>query len=443
MLKLERMQETSQKKPKWLRRLEQESWQAELVISGLAIYGALQLPDLIETIAQWFVVRTGEGSMMLYLIFFYLMISANMLIFTFIAHFVLRTVWVGLVGLNSVFPNGINSENPMYSPDFMEKVRQDFPNQNHNIGTLDDVCSGLFAFSAYFVLVFLAIIIDIVVLFLFKSALSLVVADAVVNIILGLLLGLFFLSVFVNLLFNNKKLREKEWVKKVHYPLSKWQGRALLHVFYRPVVRLGYMFVTNINLQQYVGVTFFFFIAVLGVTMSQLLSGSSVIFLNKKDIMYDKYARTDRTYPDVYENLRTPEDGRILSATIESEQVTGEFLRVFVPVFKGEEAVIDRVCGSFEKDEKLSKEENRQKSRQFWVDCYTQYHRFFINDSLYQVDLVKHNHRNKNENGVLSYIPTSGFQEGKNVLRVEKVGGSPGQVYRTMNITFWFSRDEQ
>ena len=36
------------KKPKWLRILEQQSWQAELLISGIAIVGALQLPELIH-----------------------------------------------------------------------------------------------------------------------------------------------------------------------------------------------------------------------------------------------------------------------------------------------------------------------------------------------------------------------------------------------------------
>lgn len=32
---------TPKKKPKWLRALESQSWQAELVISGLAIFGSL------------------------------------------------------------------------------------------------------------------------------------------------------------------------------------------------------------------------------------------------------------------------------------------------------------------------------------------------------------------------------------------------------------------
>jgi len=35
-------------KPTWLQVLEAKSWQAELIVSGIAIFGSLQLPELLN-----------------------------------------------------------------------------------------------------------------------------------------------------------------------------------------------------------------------------------------------------------------------------------------------------------------------------------------------------------------------------------------------------------
>lgn len=436
--------EPTYKKPKWLRRLEEESWQAELVISGLAIYGALQLPAFIESLAQSLVVRTGdERNMLLYFIFFYLLVCANVLIFSFVVHFILRAIWIGLVGLNSVFPEGINDENNMYAPHFMERLRKDFPHNNLSIRELDSLCSIIFAFSAYFVLVILAIALDIGILYLLKLGLDRIIPESFANFILGSFFVLLFIGVMSNLVFNNKKFREKTWVKKWHYPLAKVVSKVVMHMVYRPATYLAYTFMTNINLRQYMGASLIFFLSVLSISMYQLLSGSSVLYLIKKEPIYRQYERVDKTYPEVYENLRLPNHGKILTATIESDQIDGDFLKVFVPIFKGESPVIDSLCGRWLGNDKLTEDENRQNSRQFWLDCYGKYHQFYVNDSLYQIDLVKHNHRNQGEFGTLTFIPTNNFQPGKNILRVEKIRAKSGAIYRTMNIPFWFSGNDK
>lgn len=430
----------AKKKPKWLRQLEQESWQAELVISGLAIYGALQIPGLIESAAQGLIVKTGSGkNLLLYLIFFYMLACGNLLIFTFISHFILRAVWIGLVGLNSVFPEGIKEESKMYAPHFMNRLRRDFPNKNLGIQELDNLCSILFAFSAYFVLVILTIAGDIAILYLLKIGLELFLPPSMSNLIVGFLVILLFVGVLSNLFFNHKKIREKAWVKKVHYPTAMLIGKIVLHIFYRPITYLGFTFMTNINLRQYIGATMVFFLAVLGISMYQLFSGSSVLYLMNKSPLYSQYERTDRTYPEVYENLRGPDDGMIMTAVIESEQVNGDFLKVFVPIFDNEKTVLDSLCGNWAPNVQLSRTENRKKSRQFWLDCYSKYHQFYINDHLLQVELVKHTHHNKGEKGVLTFISTRDFKLGKNILRVEKIRAENGKVYRTMNIPFWYA----
>ena len=55
-------QKTSTDKPNWLLKLEQESWQAELIISGVAILGSLQLPDLIDRLGEWALIYFSADS---------------------------------------------------------------------------------------------------------------------------------------------------------------------------------------------------------------------------------------------------------------------------------------------------------------------------------------------------------------------------------------------
>jgi len=94
-------EQNEQQRPEWLQRLEDESWQAELIISGLALYGSLQLPEFIYLIIDFFILHlpvdqyfTGYG------ITYALLLGVSILSGFFIIHFVLRAYWIGLIGMN-------------------------------------------------------------------------------------------------------------------------------------------------------------------------------------------------------------------------------------------------------------------------------------------------------------------------------------------------------
>ena len=107
------------KKPKWMKILEKQSWQAELVISGAAIFGSLQLPEAINRlIDQGIYYISDMTSTVVGVALFYLMAVAVILIANFIIHFILRALWIGMLGLVSVFPNGINYKFESYSEDY-------------------------------------------------------------------------------------------------------------------------------------------------------------------------------------------------------------------------------------------------------------------------------------------------------------------------------------
>ena len=88
-----------QQTPEWLRRLEQESWQAELIISGLALYGSFQLPEFIYAVIDFFIRHLSVSQYFTgYMISYLMLLGVSVLSGFFIIHFVLRAYWVGLIG---------------------------------------------------------------------------------------------------------------------------------------------------------------------------------------------------------------------------------------------------------------------------------------------------------------------------------------------------------
>ncbi|MEM6806852.1 MAG: hypothetical protein AAF696_35955, partial [Bacteroidota bacterium] len=94
----------------WLRKLADESWQAELIISGIAIVGALSLPELITKVSNWcFGTFAEDKFFLLGMIIMYLYIMAGGLIAAFLIHFFIRVLWIGMLGLSSVYPEGVRA----------------------------------------------------------------------------------------------------------------------------------------------------------------------------------------------------------------------------------------------------------------------------------------------------------------------------------------------
>ncbi|MEL6142385.1 MAG: hypothetical protein AAFU67_12275, partial [Bacteroidota bacterium] len=131
-------------KPAWLIKLEEESWQAELLISGVAVFGTLQLPGLIDMFEEYVLYTVNRESLAFWAIIgVYFRMLAYILISTFVIHFALRALWIGMLGFNSVYPGGFKP-NEMYSEDYRAKLMDEFGDVNGYIRKLDRRCSSTF-----------------------------------------------------------------------------------------------------------------------------------------------------------------------------------------------------------------------------------------------------------------------------------------------------------
>ncbi len=132
------------------------TYEAELLISGAVVYGLFQIapsvPRFFEAV-NWRL----EGHQRLVAIYgqtyFSLVIYA--LIGAFLLHLTMRAFWIGLVGLESVYPEGVRWDSLKAGPFFIKHARKRLGSLAGTIDRLDDLCSLIFSFGFMIVVVFL------------------------------------------------------------------------------------------------------------------------------------------------------------------------------------------------------------------------------------------------------------------------------------------------
>ena len=92
----------SHQTPKWLKRIQENSWEAEILISGGAVFSLFQLAELLVKEAEYLKEVTPFRGLDETLII--TMIILRGVTIGFIIHLLLRGFWIGLVCLNSVYP---------------------------------------------------------------------------------------------------------------------------------------------------------------------------------------------------------------------------------------------------------------------------------------------------------------------------------------------------
>ena len=221
-----------------LERLQRESWQLELLVTGFALAGmiggaeefrdwvsktngALQGDDVLTGVAEGLL----RGAS-----FVYLITLAN-----FFLHVVLRCLWIGAIGSRSVMGQTILSRRKL-APKFERFLRRR-SNFDRYINRLDDAASLIFAFT--FLLIITALSILTVSFFLIALAYAISIATgstwAVVTIsLLTAVVTLFALIYLVDFLTAGWPKRFR-WFSHVYYPFYRLFGWVTFARVYRPL----------------------------------------------------------------------------------------------------------------------------------------------------------------------------------------------------------------
>ncbi|QTD37275.1 hypothetical protein JL193_14365 [Polaribacter batillariae] len=218
-----------------LDKLQQESWQLELLISGFAIFGLFTSLGPIENLWNR-AVALESNTKFLYPIAF---IACNLLIISLVVHVVLRGLWIGAIGLRYV-SGEIDYDALKYKKRFTNHLKKKVGSFDKYIGVLENYCSILFAIT--FLSLFYLISFFIAVL-IFVGATYLFVISGIFPEVLGTTILGFFGIVFIFLLFivfldfiTQGYLKKKEWTSFLYFPIYKIFSVITMSFLYRPLV---------------------------------------------------------------------------------------------------------------------------------------------------------------------------------------------------------------
>ncbi|MEZ5043493.1 MAG: hypothetical protein R2828_26590 [Saprospiraceae bacterium] len=428
-------------KPTWLQILEAESWQAEMLISGAAIYGSLQLPTLISRLIDKALLWLPDDILEIsYFIFWYLILGSSTLIVCFILHFVIRALWIGMIGLVSVFPEGIKKDADFHSAHFMGQLLEEFPDVNLFNQKLDNFCSAILGAAFGVVILMGSISLTLIGFLIIAFILSQLLPLSTFT-LFSVLLSFIFIPAFLTIIANSKKFRENRWVKQYHFKFAvKIYGRIVYNIFYEPAYYILYIFTTNFKKDR-LGLSFFVFtLLIMGISIPVLLSTNA--FVLKKDLFFRMAETDDRLYPQHYED-QLVSGSAILAPMIPSDLMSGEVLKVFIPMTRREKVLVNTYCAAYQNDESLSRMENNRRRKKHITKCRSDYYEFFVNDIPYdELAFFRYTHPNAGEEGLITFIPTENFLKGINTLRIVHLYTDEAGQKKESLVPFWFAPNE-
>jgi hypothetical protein len=100
------MTDKENKIPKWLKKIQEHSWELEILISGGAIFSLYQLSDVFLDFSYTIEITSGFQTTTPYILFLCLFMI-ELLKIGFTSHLLIRAYWVSQISINLAFPNGI------------------------------------------------------------------------------------------------------------------------------------------------------------------------------------------------------------------------------------------------------------------------------------------------------------------------------------------------
>lgn len=428
------MESSSEKKTtlaKWLDTIQQDSWQLELIISGVVIFLMLGAYEPINELGQKvaldvltgnaFLMTLAAGYVIIRLAYFSLLII-------FLVHLTLRGLWIGAVGLRSV-SGDFDYEVLDYQPRFNDWLKKQLGSFDDYIERLEVQCSVAFSFAflIFFAVISVGLYLVVVGIATFSTAWLVGIPEAKdpatwqIAIAAGVNLFLIFIGLLYLIDFSSLGwFKKRRWLLKVYYPFYRLMGWLTLARFYRP-------FYYNLIDHPFGRIL---------VRWLWLIVLSSLIIASISVVRYDYFPfdtsgesilnsgyYLDQEKPESLTNLQSP--------SLTSRYATEDYLQVFIPYLV---AADDRVIQylhpglssahttSFAIDGPLTiwRSDNEEVSNDSLLMAHHSLHRLYLNDSLLtDVNWRFYNHPVRKQPGLVYDLPVYDLPRGEHLLRFD------------------------
>ena len=323
------------------------TWELELIISGAVLYALVQLPGAID---GWYFGAephlAGATRSLAGAFYYYAKLACYTLGTAFIIHLAARAYWVGLLGLDTAFPNGVRWEKLGQTPIAIQVYRERQPPLERLVHRVDRFCSVIF--SSAFVIVFLFVysVITILVLGLLALPISAYFFEGerlgdIIEVLAFVLLAPVPIVALLDRLMQNR-LDPSRGLGRIVYRVNSAVYSLSIGVTYIPVVNI---LLTNVRKTAVYGAFAALIAVVLGlftVKDSWLSRGRLAIsgyeYLPDSDLT----ATVDYRY---YADLYRPGGRATDHPTIQSQAVGDPFVRLFLPYIPERHSeAIERGC---------------------------------------------------------------------------------------------------
>lgn len=433
-----------------LRELTAQSWNLELIISGAALFATLSLPDLMDNLFTYYrynlmtdndYIHEALPAQSLGLIkgVCYILFGA------FLANFVMRAFWIGLVGLLAAYPKGIQYDQIYRLSKYSQKrLSTEMGSLPDYIIRLDRRCNVVFALAFSLVLLFLSVAAAYILFILIETGLQLLVPDSLyetVRTVVGWILGLIVIgfAVVVTIL-NTGRFRDNERYAPLVFRLT--EGFSILFLgMYRPLLYIVYTFYSQIPEQtlkkRLVSILGVLFAAEMVFMIYQVLyTQNTTDLLDARSYMTMRDpTRTANT--NSFDNLRAP-DQFIDKASIQSDVIREPYVRLFISYPKSLDKELAKRFKEPGWPDNLPRKVRREKKAAWYLKSMESYFSVYLNDSLYNSPGLLFTKRADNgQLGLTTVLLTKNLKEGRNMLNV-MVPDSVNKPQTYYQIPFWY-----
>lgn len=425
------MQKQENETPQWLDELQQRSWEPEVLLSGIVLYGMFKVPPVLDRFLLFFKSSIYGTVSDIDNLVGILKLGIYWLIVGLILHLIARGIWVGMVGLSYTFPQGINREKLKFKGRFNTRI-DTIPPFQQIIIRLEKLCSSLFSISFMLFMsslgayMFLFILVVIPFVFLISFTSPALWSESVIfkiYLIAVLIVGFIALLDFITIGY----IRRYKWAGRFYWPVHQVISVLTFARFYRPIY---FGFASNYSRKTIV------FILILFTTIS-LYAFGTITDPNETTssrISLWHTSRGDQAFHGYYDDQN---DERFsVQVQIPSDIIDENVLRVFIPVDINKE---DSIKAYVNYDSLIAAaRENKIPYSKRDLHAVKKFYHIYLNDSLLQnLNWFYHYKSKTGQQGYLAYVNISSLNVGIHHLQV----GGPPSMYKQHWADVPFYRD--
>ena len=153
-----------------------------------------------------------------------------------------------------------------------------------------------------------------------------------------------------------------------------------------------------------------------------IIFGGSKLIASKFSylIISDRNPDKSRSYSNYYSENNRKTDF-LLSPEIQSQIVSDKAIKLFIPLFDNEISLLQATCNiEFSDRVKDKTEEEKNRIRQTYLNCYQNQNRVYLNNQLIKTDFLKTYHPKTEQYGIVSYINLNDLDTGQHELKIIK-----------------------